>query len=144
MITLRYRRLSTHNTMTHPRILIAEDETASREGLRDLLAGWGYEVTVAADGQEALEKASELQPSLIIADLVMPKMDGITLLRTLKTDATLPSLIILTGHGTIETAVQMPPMTKEKRISEIGSPGVAKRSTAPPHNSPEAREPTVK
>ncbi|MDE2179848.1 MAG: sigma-54-dependent Fis family transcriptional regulator [candidate division NC10 bacterium] len=92
--------------MTKAKILIAEDEPASRTGLQELLTSWGYEVTAAADGQEALEKAAELQPSLIIADLVMPNMDGIALLRTLKTDATLPSMIILTGHGTIETAVQ--------------------------------------
>jgi len=93
-------------TIRKAKILIADDEPASRAGLKELLASWGYEVTVAANGQEALEKASELQPSLIIADLVMPKMDGITLLRTLKTEAALPSLIILTGQGTIETAVQ--------------------------------------
>jgi DNA-binding NtrC family response regulator len=92
--------------MTTTKILIAEDEPASRVGLQGLLTGWGYEVTVAADGQEALEMAAELQPSLIIADLVMPKIDGLTLLRTLKTDASLPSLIILTGQGTIETAVE--------------------------------------
>lgn len=92
--------------MAKAKILIAEDELASRVGLQELLAGWGYEVTAAADGQEALEKAAEFQPSLIIADLVMPKMDGISLLRTLKTDGALPSLIILTGQGTIETAVQ--------------------------------------
>jgi DNA-binding NtrC family response regulator len=92
--------------MARIKILIAEDEPASRAGLQALLAGWGYEVTVAADGQDALEKAFELQPSLIIADLVMPKMDGLTLLRTLKTDGALPSLIILTGQGTIETAVE--------------------------------------
>lgn len=92
--------------MVKAKILIAEDEPASRAGLQELLAGWGYDVVTAADGMEALEKASELQPSLIIADLVMPKMDGIALLRTLKIEATLPSLIILTGQGTIETAVQ--------------------------------------
>jgi DNA-binding NtrC family response regulator len=92
--------------MAKVKILIAEDEPASRMGLQELLTSWGYTVTAAANGQEALEKASELQPSLIIADLVMPKMDGLTLLRTLKNDATLPSLIILTGQGTIETAVQ--------------------------------------
>lgn len=92
--------------MTQTRILIADDEPASRAGLKELLASWGYEVTATADGQEALEKVSELQPSLIIADLVMPKIDGIALLRALKSDAILPSLIILTGQGTIETAVQ--------------------------------------
>ncbi|WP_337287789.1 sigma-54 dependent transcriptional regulator [Candidatus Methylomirabilis sp.] len=92
--------------MAKVKILIAEDEPASRTGLQELLAGWGYETTVAADGQEALDKATGLQPSLIIADLVMPKMDGLTLLRTLKANGTLPSLIILTGQGTIETAVE--------------------------------------
>ncbi len=98
--------VSSQNEMTKAKILIADDEPASRAGLKELLATWGYEVTAVADGQEALKKASELQPSLIIADLVMPIMDGITLLRTLKAEAVLPSLIILTGQGTIETAVQ--------------------------------------
>jgi len=97
---------SRHNPMPKAKILIADDEPASRRGLQELLASWGYDVAVAADGEEALEKASEFQPALIIADLVMPKMDGLALLHALKDDATPPSLIILTGQGTIETAVE--------------------------------------
>jgi DNA-binding NtrC family response regulator len=92
--------------MTKVKILIADDEPASRRALQELLTSWGYAVVVAADGEEALEKASEFHPALIIADLVMPKMDGIALLHALKDDATSPSLIILTGQGTIETAVE--------------------------------------
>ena len=92
--------------MTKPKILIADDEPASRKGLQELLGSWGYEVASAANGDEALEKASSFRPALIIADLVMPKLDGLSLLRALKGDTGSPSLIILTGQGTIETAVE--------------------------------------
>ncbi len=91
--------------MAKAKILIADDEPTSRRGLQELLTSWGYEVAAAADGEEAFEKASEFRPALIIADLVMPRMDGLALLHALKDDATPPSLIILTGQGTIETAV---------------------------------------
>jgi DNA-binding NtrC family response regulator len=93
-------------TMPKAKVLIADDESASRTGLEQLLRGWGYDVATAADGEEALERFSEFQPALIIADLVMPKMDGLALLRAIGGDSTGPSLIILTGHGTIETAVE--------------------------------------
>src|SRR3990172_12095751 len=79
---------SRHNPMPKAKILIADEEPGSRRGLQELLASWGYDVAVAADGEEALEKASEFQPALIIADLVMPKMDGLALLHALKDDAT--------------------------------------------------------
>ncbi len=92
--------------MTKAKILIADDEPASRKGLQELLGSWGYEVASAANGEEALEKASSFRPVLIIADLVMPKLDGLSLLRALKEDTGSPSLIILTGQGTIETAVE--------------------------------------
>jgi DNA-binding NtrC family response regulator len=91
--------------MPKAKILIADDEPASRKGLQELLGSWGYEVATAADGEEALEKASSFRPGLIIADLVMPRLDGLSLLRALKGDTGSPSLIILTGQGTIETAV---------------------------------------
>jgi len=92
--------------MAKAKILIADDESTSRRGLQELLGSWGYEVAAAADGEEALEKASEFRPALVITDLVMPKMDGLALLQALKDDTASPSLIILTGQGTIETAVE--------------------------------------
>ncbi len=91
--------------MTKAKILIADDESASRKGLQELLGSWGYDVAAAADGEEALDAASSFRPGLIIADLVMPKLDGLSLLRALKGDTGSPSVIILTGQGTIETAV---------------------------------------
>jgi len=88
-----------------PRILLADDEEAARTGLQSLLCDWGYEVAVASDGQEALEKAETFLPEVVITDLVMPKLDGIELLNELQRQVPSATVIILTGHGTIETAV---------------------------------------
>ncbi|MBI3077110.1 MAG: sigma-54-dependent Fis family transcriptional regulator [Deltaproteobacteria bacterium] len=87
------------------RILVADDEAASRKGLRALLSTWGYEVEEAANGQEALEKAGAFRPAVVITDLVMPKVDGLGLLKALQGELAFVTVIILTGHGTIETAV---------------------------------------
>lgn len=87
------------------RILVADDEEASRRGLKALLSNWGYEVEEAADGQEALEKATSFRPAVVITDLVMPRLDGLSLLRILQEELAFATVIILTGHGTIETAV---------------------------------------
>jgi DNA-binding NtrC family response regulator len=92
--------------MRKARILIVDDEPATRSGLQELLTGWGHDVAAAADGEEALAQVSEVRPDLIIADLVMPRLDGLGLLRALKTDTASPAVIILTGQGTIETAVE--------------------------------------
>jgi len=88
------------------RILVVDDEAASRKGLRALLAREGYRVEEAADGHEALERARTFRPSVVIADLVMPKMDGLEMLTALQDDLPFTTIIILTGQGTIETAVQ--------------------------------------
>jgi DNA-binding NtrC family response regulator len=90
--------------MAH-RILVADDEAASRRGLKALLRNAGYEVEEAADGQEALEKASTFLPAVVITDLVMPRLDGLALLSALQGALPWASVIILTGHGSIETAV---------------------------------------
>jgi len=87
------------------RILVADDDEASRRGLATLLSGWGYEVEDAADGGEALEKAKALLPALVVADLIMPGQDGLELLRALQAELPFAVVIILTGHGTVETAV---------------------------------------
>ena len=90
--------------MSH-RVLIADDLEASRKGLAALVATWGYEVEEAADGQEALSKAADSNPAVIITDLVMPKLDGLGLLKAVQAELPFTMVIILTGHGTIETAV---------------------------------------
>lgn len=86
-------------------ILIVDDEKNIREGLGKALEMEGYEVLLAADGQEAFERIGEDEVDLVIADLKMPRMSGEELLeRVVDTHPTIP-VIILTGHGTIESAV---------------------------------------
>ena len=87
------------------RILIADDDDDSREGLAALVASWGHEVDQAADGQEALQKALEFLPAVIVTDLVMPGLDGLALLKTLHSELPSSPVILLTGHGTVESAV---------------------------------------
>ena len=75
------------------RILIADDAAASRDLLRVILEQGGYEVIEAIDGEQALTKAEEFNPDLVILDLQMPKLDGYSvasLLRKLPSFATIP------------------------------------------------------
>jgi DNA-binding NtrC family response regulator len=88
-----------------PRVLIVDDEEDSRSALQTLLETWGYAAHVAAEGRQALEKASSLRPSLVITDLVMPDMDGLTLMSALQQELPRVPVIILTGRATVDTAV---------------------------------------
>src|SRR5215472_17203825 len=87
------------------RILIADDDESARTALADLLTSWGYEVEQAVDGKDALEKAPAFGPSVVIADLVMPALDGVALLKPLNEVYPNAVIILLTGHATVETAV---------------------------------------
>src|SRR5262245_49615792 len=88
------------------RVLIVEDDALARKGMADLLALWGYEVVTAGDGVEALERASEEPPAVVVSDLVMPGMDGLALLSALRVDQPDVAVIMLTGQGSIDSAVQ--------------------------------------
>jgi CheY-like chemotaxis protein len=68
------------------RILVADDQPAGRELIRSILESSGYEVTEAADGQEALELASANLPDLILLDLHMPRRDGFSVVAELRRD----------------------------------------------------------
>jgi len=87
------------------RILVADDEEASRQGLKTLLSRWGYDVEEAGNGKEAIRKAGTFRPDVVITDLVMPEGDGMELLNALQGELAFATVILLTGHGTIETAV---------------------------------------
>ena len=69
---------------TPPRVLIADDNAANLRIMRTRLTADGYEVVTAADGEEALAVAHEAKPDLILLDIMMPKVDGIEVCRTLK------------------------------------------------------------
>jgi DNA-binding NtrC family response regulator len=87
------------------RILLVDDDPDSLAGLALLLEGWGYQVEQALDGEEAVEKALARRPDLVIADLVMTGMDGLTLASTIQQECPGLSVIILTGHATVDSAV---------------------------------------
>ena len=89
------------------RILIAEDHPDNREMLTRRLERRGYEVHVAENGQEAVEKAKEVSPDLILMDISMPIMSGIEATRALRLEPTVGGvkIVALTAHA-METARQ--------------------------------------
>ena len=87
-------------------ILIVDDEKNIREGLGKALELDGYNVLLAVDGQEGLDIIENEEIDLVIADLRMPRVSGEELLRRVVQSYPTVPVIILTGHGTIETAVQ--------------------------------------
>lgn len=91
--------------MTQPRILIADDEQAITAGLSAILGDEGYEVAVVADGRAALEQLSEGSYGVVLADLMMPELDGLELLRELAQRDISTECIIVTGQGTVDSAV---------------------------------------
>jgi DNA-binding NtrC family response regulator len=88
------------------RVLIVEDDSAARMGLEQLVKSWGFIADAAADGEEALEKVTSFRPAIVITDLVMPRMDGLALLRALQQQGADVTTLLLTAQGTVETAVE--------------------------------------
>ena len=93
-------------SVSHERVLIVEDDPTTRLGLTELVRTWGYTTESAADGEDALQRITSFRPSIIISDLVMPRMGGLDLLRALKDEGGDLTIVILTAQGTVETAVE--------------------------------------
>src|SRR3954467_3122470 len=87
------------------KVLIADDETSITAGLSAILSDEGYNVEVANDGQKALERLRDERFGVILADLKMPKLDGLSLLKEMQKESIPTECIIITGAGTVETAV---------------------------------------
>ena len=87
-------------------ILIVDDEEAIRTSLRSILEDEGYEVAVAANGLEALKIYGTDPPDLMILDIWMPEMDGLETLRRVKEFVPTTQVMMISGHGSIETAVK--------------------------------------
>lgn len=93
-------------TTPFAKLLIVDDETAQMEALCNTLEHEGYQTTGFTSANEALAALREQEFDLVLTDLMMPEMDGITLLRSaLEIDRNLVG-IVMTGHGTIDTAVE--------------------------------------
>jgi DNA-binding NtrC family response regulator len=88
------------------KILIVDDEVPIRRTLRDILEFEGYDVDEAADGLECVAKVQKEKYDVIITDIKMPKMDGIEALERLQILSPETPVIMVSGHGTIDTAVE--------------------------------------
>ena len=94
------------NEQRDARLLIAEDEANLRLVLQKELQRLGYRVHAAPDGEAALRKLEESNVDVLLCDINMPRMDGMELLRRVHERPNPPEVIMLTGQGTIETAVE--------------------------------------
>jgi two-component system nitrogen regulation response regulator NtrX len=106
------------------RILVIDDEAAIRDSLRMTLEYEGYEFVGAATGQEGLALAEREAPDLVLLDVKMPGMDGLEVLERLRhTNDALP-IVVISGHGTISTAVEA---TKKGAFDFIEKPFASER-----------------
>jgi two-component system NtrC family response regulator/two-component system response regulator HydG len=91
---------------TRGRILIADDEKTARASLGQILTDDGYQVTLAADGKEALRLVAQESPDILLTDLRMPGMDGQELLSRVCQGYPEVDVVVMTAHGTIRSAVR--------------------------------------
>jgi two-component system nitrogen regulation response regulator NtrX len=88
------------------RVLVVDDEAGIRRSLSGVLLDDGYEVALAEDGEKALAAIRERAPDLVLLDIAMPGRDGIAVLEELRRTHPGLAVVMMTGHGTIETAVR--------------------------------------
>ena len=92
-------------TAKHSKILIADDETTITTGLSAILSDEGYDVEIASDGQKALDRLTTEPFGVVLADLKMPKLDGLAILKELQKRSIPTECIIVTGQATVDSAV---------------------------------------
>jgi DNA-binding NtrC family response regulator len=88
------------------RVLVVDDEANARQALRDILSEEGYEVVEAADGEDALHLMQSFAPAAVLADVRMPRMDGITLLRKAREQGSDSVFVMMTAFASVEAAVE--------------------------------------
>ena len=92
--------------MSSQKILVVDDESDIRSLLQEILIDEGYEVAVAADAATARKERNHVPPDLVLLDIWMPDTDGITLLREWARDGLKFPVVMMSGHGTVDTAVE--------------------------------------
>src|SRR5512132_453358 len=92
--------------MTKPRILVVDDEQNARDALKTILVEEGYEIAEAADGEAGLAVLTEFGPDVVLADVRMPKLDGISMLKKAKENGSDALFVMMTAYASIEAAVE--------------------------------------
>lgn len=106
------------------RILIAEDDLETHEDWRETLTAWGYAVDLAEDGVKALELVNSSQPDIVLADLRMPRKDGLELLQDIRQMGIYLPTIIISGQGDVPEAVE---------AIKLGAVDYLRKPVDPPH-----------
>ena len=88
-------------------ILLVEDDSNSRKGLTQFLQALDYDVMTAVNGKEGYDIFKEENPDLVIADIRMPEMDGVTLLEKIRDEKPSAKVILLTAYGSVEAVKAM-------------------------------------
>ncbi|MGC8908254.1 MAG: response regulator [Desulfomonilaceae bacterium] len=88
------------------KVLLVDDEQEFVETLGERLETRGFKVETALNGDEGLAKVREFQPDVVILDVLMPGKDGIETLKEMKAQYPLVEVMMLTGHATIDTAIE--------------------------------------
>ena len=123
--------------MPKSRVLVIDDEAAIRDSLRMTLEYEGYEFFGAATGQEGLALAEREAPDLVLLDVKMPGMDGIEVLERLRNMNDAVPVIVVSGHGTIQTAVEA---TKKGAFDFIEKPFASERVLVSLRNALDSRQ----
>ena len=123
--------------MPKSRILVIDDEAAIRDSLRMTLEYEGYEFLSAATGQEGLALAEREAPDLVLLDVKMPGMDGIEVLERLRNMNDQLPIVVISGHGTISTAVEA---TKKGAWDFIEKPFASERVLVSLRNALDQRQ----
>lgn len=88
------------------KILVIDDERSIRNSMKDILQYEGYDVILAENGMEGLVSVKSEKPDIVFCDIKMPKMEGIEVLERIKEFSTDTPVIMISGHGTIDTAIE--------------------------------------
>ncbi|HDM76429.1 MAG TPA: response regulator, partial [Deltaproteobacteria bacterium] len=87
-------------------VLVVDDSEVIRKGIAEKLSSFGFDVSEAADGDEALMLARSAKFDVVISDIVLPKIDGIKVLKFFRENCPDVPVILITGHATLETAIE--------------------------------------
>ena len=106
-------------TLTRRRVLVADDDAATRHGVAKLLENAGFDVSEAADGNAALSAIQEKQYDLVFLDIWMPHLSGLEVLARIRTGTSRPKVIVMTSDGTSETLLRA---VKEQAYDYLSKP----------------------